>query len=315
MEAFRYCASLTNVTIGTNVISIGEEAFAYCSGLTSVTIPASVASIGNRAFKYCFAVTLFHFDGNAPVLGDEVFEGDFHAAICYVSDSSGWTSPFGGLRAGLCDSPNAIGSLQVTITPAGAIAAGAHWQVDTGPLQNNEATLSSLPAGNHTVSFTTVSGSGWLTPANQTVTITNGATTTASGVYTASAEARVQWARRIASTAILPSLEAEIGMTLDSQGNCYLSGLFDGTNDFGGVSLINESVGGYGHLRGQIQCQRGSPMGPTRWRQPHPVRLRARGWRGQTGNVYVTGGFYGPRPSAVSTCPLTQYERILPRQV
>ena len=74
------------------------------------------------------------------------------------------------------------GSLTVTISPAGAVSAGAHWQVDGGAVQASGATVSGLSTGGHTVAFTTVSG--YTTPAGQSVTINNGATTTASGTYT-----------------------------------------------------------------------------------------------------------------------------------
>ena len=52
--AFYYCTSLTSVTIGNSVTSIGNYAFYYCTSLTSVTIPNSVTSIGNDAFRYCY---------------------------------------------------------------------------------------------------------------------------------------------------------------------------------------------------------------------------------------------------------------------
>ena len=52
-----------------------------------------------------------------------------------------------------------------------------------------------------------------------------------------------QWAKRVASTTNTDN-ELSIGMTLDSQGNCYVTGWFDGTNDFGGVTLTNKSGGG-----------------------------------------------------------------------
>ncbi len=45
--------TLTAVTIGNSVTSIGDEAFYNCTGLTSVTIPNSVTSIGYDAFYYC----------------------------------------------------------------------------------------------------------------------------------------------------------------------------------------------------------------------------------------------------------------------
>ena len=50
--AFRGCDSLTSVTIGNSVTSIGDYAFYSCDSLTSVTIGNSVTSIGDGVFAY-----------------------------------------------------------------------------------------------------------------------------------------------------------------------------------------------------------------------------------------------------------------------
>ncbi len=75
------------------------------------------------------------------------------------------------------------GSLNVTISPAAAITAGAQWQVDNnGIWQNSGATVTDLSVGNHTVSFSTIGG--WTTPANQTVSIKARSVTRDQGTYT-----------------------------------------------------------------------------------------------------------------------------------
>jgi len=56
------CTSLTSVTIGNSVTSIGEWAFDGCTSLTSVTIPNSVTSIGKGAFYNC-SLTRVTFQG------------------------------------------------------------------------------------------------------------------------------------------------------------------------------------------------------------------------------------------------------------
>jgi len=288
--AFAYCTTLTSVTIGDGVTSIGINAFSYCSNLSSVTMASSGTSIGDRAFKDCAKVTKFYFDDNAPTLGDEVFEGD-KATICYSSGTSGWSSTFGGLPAEPCNGPIQTG-LQVTILPAWAITAGAQWRVDSGAPENSGVTVAGLSAGSHTVSFTLASG--WIAPADQSITIKGGATTTASGVYTGSAQPQVQWSKRIASTTALPSGEPEIGMALDSQGNCYVSGLFAGTSDFGGVTLTNESVGGSDifvaeyNSSGVLQWARRAGDSSTNFDCARGLGVD------NAGNVYVAGGFYGP---------------------
>ncbi|MBF0634590.1 MAG: FG-GAP repeat protein [Nitrospinae bacterium] len=79
-------------------------------------------------------------------------------------------------------SSSLLGSLNVTITPSGAVTDGARWSVDGGAWQISGATVSDLSVGNHTVSFNTLAG--WATPADQIVSIVSGQTTSATGAYT-----------------------------------------------------------------------------------------------------------------------------------
>lgn len=74
------------------------------------------------------------------------------------------------------------GSLQVLIEPQPAIAGGAKWRVDGGAWQDSGTILTGLSVGYHSVSYSTATGC--TKPPNQTVTITNGATTTVTGTYT-----------------------------------------------------------------------------------------------------------------------------------
>ncbi len=76
------------------------------------------------------------------------------------------------------------GALTVDLLPA-ALRSAAQWQVDGGPNQTSGATVANLAAGSHTLSFTSVSN--WDAPSNQVVTITDGVTALASGIYTSNA--------------------------------------------------------------------------------------------------------------------------------
>ena len=80
--AFRYCSSLTNVTFeeGSQLTSIGESAFSDCSSLTSITIPESVTSIGSDAFSDCSSLTNVYYNG--------AIEG-----WCNISFSSVYSNP------------------------------------------------------------------------------------------------------------------------------------------------------------------------------------------------------------------------------
>jgi hypothetical protein len=76
--------------------------------------------------------------------------------------------------------PYVPGSLQVNLTPAGAVTAGAQWQLDGGAPQS-AGTISGVAPGLHTVSFTTVSG--YTTPASQYVNVYANQTVTVTGNY------------------------------------------------------------------------------------------------------------------------------------
>ncbi|MHC4462791.1 MAG: hypothetical protein ACYS30_15385 [Planctomycetota bacterium] len=73
------------------------------------------------------------------------------------------------------------GSLQVTISPPEAVAAGAQWRVDNNPWRDSSYTESGLSVGSHTVEYNTVSG--WTKPGNEVVQINYNQTTTTSGTY------------------------------------------------------------------------------------------------------------------------------------
>lgn len=75
------------------------------------------------------------------------------------------------------------GSLQVMITPQEAIDAGAQWRVDGGTWHLSGDTQTGLLVGQHTVEFSDISLSSWAKPGTQTVTISNGLTTTVTGAY------------------------------------------------------------------------------------------------------------------------------------
>ena len=106
------------------------------------------------------------------------------------SSIAGWTTPnsqvvstINGLLTRVTGTYVAAptGGLQVNLSPAGAVTAGAQWQVDGGALQSSGAVVTGLTGGSHTVAFKAVSG--WLTPGGQTPAVTSGTTNIISGTY------------------------------------------------------------------------------------------------------------------------------------
>jgi hypothetical protein len=70
---FEDCESLTTVTIGNGVTSIGDTAFLFCISLTSVTIPNTVTNIGDSAFLDCRSLSGVTIPGGVTSIGEWAF--------------------------------------------------------------------------------------------------------------------------------------------------------------------------------------------------------------------------------------------------
>ena len=116
---------------------------------------------------------------------------------------------------------------------------------------------------------------------------------TAGLVVTAAAQSmNCVWAKQIARTTN-PDNELAIGFAMDGATNLFVTGWFDGTNDFGGVSLTNKTGGGQDifvgkyNSAGTVQWARRAGGNTTEWDAGRGVGVDA------SGNVYVAGGFSG----------------------
>ena len=73
VSAFDRCSSLTSLTIGNGVTTIWEYAFDGCSSLTSITIPNSVTEIGTSAFSGCSSLTSVTIPNSVTTIGHNAF--------------------------------------------------------------------------------------------------------------------------------------------------------------------------------------------------------------------------------------------------
>ena len=85
--AFRYCHSLSSVTIPDGVTSIGTNAFYNCYSLSRITIPDGVTSIENNAFYDCYSLSRITIPDGVTSIKSSAF------SYCYSLSSI--TIPYG----------------------------------------------------------------------------------------------------------------------------------------------------------------------------------------------------------------------------
>ena len=87
---FLDCMSLTSVTIGNGVTSIGAKEFAGCWYLESVTIGDSVTSIGDRAFDDCSRLKSVTIGKGIISIGEDAFYRCGNLTRIYITDIAAW---------------------------------------------------------------------------------------------------------------------------------------------------------------------------------------------------------------------------------
>ncbi len=73
--AFRYCESLTKVTLPSSVKTIGSEAFRGCKGLESIVLPEGVVEVGPSAFRECASLESIALPNTLTTLADHAVWG------------------------------------------------------------------------------------------------------------------------------------------------------------------------------------------------------------------------------------------------
>jgi len=174
-----------NLDVAANQTTSGTGTYVMQKGSLKVTLePAGAVAAGAR-WK--------GDDGTWKESGATVSGLQVGKHTVSFKDLAGWTKPANKTVSIEQNQTRAVsgtyvqhtGSLLVTITPKGAVAAGAKWKVDALPWKNSGDTVSKLPVGKHTVQFRKIGG--WKAPANFTATIKKDVTTKASKSYVKSA--------------------------------------------------------------------------------------------------------------------------------
>jgi hypothetical protein len=206
------------------------------------------------------------------------------------------------------------GSLMVNLIPAGAVTAGAQWNVDGGSEQSSGAIVTGLSLGSHTVNFS--AATGYNAPASQMVTIYDQQTTVTTGTYSgipvisvqepvgtaltnnsstvnfgpvvSGSTLSLQFAIVNAGTAPLTGLSLAIGGA--NADRFTASSLTSGTLAIGGTS--NFTVGctpiGLGAIAATLTVTSNDPVNPT-----FTVALAATGTNGPVTFKYSAGSYVG----------------------
>ena len=183
----------------------------YNSTIRKITAAGMVTTIGGEAGR----VGSFDGIGSSANFNNPYGIAVDSAGILYAADSGNDRISKG--------TPGGLGSLQVTIVPAGAVSAGAQWRVDSGTWQNSGATVTNLVAGNHPVSFSTVTGWTAPSPNPESVTIAINQLTSLTRSYTLVATQIIGLSGSLAFGNVLTGTTATATLTITNNGNTALT--------------------------------------------------------------------------------------------
>ena len=86
-SSFKSCTSLSALTIGNNVTTIGNNAFNGCTNLKSVIIPDSVTAIGISSFQSCSSLSTLTIGNKVESVGNSAFQGCSSLESVTIPDS------------------------------------------------------------------------------------------------------------------------------------------------------------------------------------------------------------------------------------
>ena len=176
-----------NVTLGANIMALEPQNATVGCLFTNSPIPAGAQ------WRLTSGVdTGWKNSGDAVVVLPGAYTQTFQAIPYFQTPPDILLSLSAGqvtnTRVGYVTNAN-WGAAQVTLQPAGAVAAGAQWRLTTGPQTNWQASdvaVGGLTPGVYTVTCSTGVPS-WFAPADGAITVAGGATTYLTLTYTAMA--------------------------------------------------------------------------------------------------------------------------------
>jgi hypothetical protein len=168
------------VTIGTNLTTSASGDYVQQFGAVQVVIgPAGATNAGGAwqldagAWQSSGVVV-----SNVPLGSHTV---SFLSLPGWITPSNQTVTVANNQTTNLTATYFASGALQVSLQPAGAVSAGAQWQLDGGSWYASGVLVTNLAAQSHTLAFSNLSG--WISPTNGTVTVIADQTNLVTALY------------------------------------------------------------------------------------------------------------------------------------
>jgi len=170
-----------NVTIIKGQTPTATGTYVRHTGTLMVTVAPPEAATDGAQWSIDGGTT-WRNSGTSPTLPTGGYTVTFKAVTHWLAPSSIAVTISKGQLTQRTATYIALGSLQVTIEPATAVASGAQWRrVGTTVWRNSGYTETNIPAGDYAVEFNDIAA--WDKPSTRDVTLIKGQTTSISGTY------------------------------------------------------------------------------------------------------------------------------------
>ncbi len=185
-NTYQATSNNANLTVNSSCVAVSISGQpSNQSATVGNTATFSVNTGGTSPYTYQWYKNGSQISGatnNSYITASLTLSDNGNTYYCYVTNCLGNNNATSNNATLTVNTSSTYGSVNVTINPSGAVSAGATWNLDGAGTYASGYTLQNVSVGSHSVGFNN-NATGWSSPSSQSINVSNGITTSATGIY------------------------------------------------------------------------------------------------------------------------------------